>query len=180
MALFDRNDNRGYGYRGDPGRGGGGFVDRAQNAVRRGWNNLEDRFDRDEGDRSGMHLGGGAMRGGTSWAGSYDRDWHQPTDVRGYRDDEGHYGLTHSPGMMGGSAGMPGGMNRYASDYDRGGPGVNRGGMVDYDRGYKSREQTDRGDPYGDRQSHTPIRMTGGRGGQNRYDSGYGNGRDWF
>lgn len=163
---------------------GGGFLDRAQNAVRRGWDNLEDRFDRDDDDRSRMHLGGGAMRGGSSWAGQYDRDWHQPSDLRGYRDGEGHYGVTHSPGMMGGSAGM--GMNRYGADYDRdmnlhrGGGMMNRGGM-DYDRGYKGREQTDAGDPFGDRQSHTPIRVTGGnRGNLNRYDNGYGRGRDWF
>jgi hypothetical protein len=127
-----------------------------------------------------MHLGGGAMRGGTSWAGSYDRDWHQPSDVRGYRDDEGHYGTTHVGGMMGGGAGMPGGMNRYGSGYDRG-MGMNRGGM-DYDRGFTGRSQTDAGDPYGDRQGHTPIRVTGSgnRGGMDRYDNGYGRGRDWF
>ena len=159
----------------------GGFLDRAQGAVRRGWDNLEDRFDRDDSDRNDMHLGGGAMRGGSSWAGRYDRDHHQPSDLRAYRDTEGHYGLTHTGGMMGGHAGM-GGMNRYASDY-RGGMDLDRGDR-DYDRGYKTREQTDAGDPFGDRQSHTPIRMTGGgmghRGTLGRYDENYRGSRDWF
>lgn len=165
---------------------GGGFMDRAQNAIRRGWDNLEDRFDRD--DRNDMHMGGSSMRGGTSWAGRYDRDWHQASDVRGYRDEDGHYGTTHTGGMMGG-AGMSGGMNRYGSDYDRGGMGLNRGGM-DYDRGFKGRNPTDAGDPFGDRQSHTPIRVTGNpmngggmnsRGSVGRYDNGYDRGgRDWF
>ncbi len=148
----------------------GGFLDRAQNAVRRGWENVEDRFDRDDNDR---HLGGGAMRGGSSWAGNYDREY------RG----ESHYGPTHSPGMMGGMTG--GGMNRYGSDYRAGGMDMDRGDRGDYDRGYKTREQTDAGDPFGDRANHTPIRMTGGgmgnRGNQGRYDENYrGNNRDWF
>ncbi|HEX6913026.1 MAG TPA: hypothetical protein VF142_21635 [Longimicrobium sp.] len=171
---MDRYD-RGYTAGGGVHRGGG-FLDRAQNAVRRGWDNLEDRFDRDD-DRGDMHLGSRSMRGGTSWAGRYDRDWHQPSDVRGYRDEHGHYGLTHTGGMMGGGAGMAGGMNRYASDYDRG-LGVNRGGMG-YDRGYKGREQTDAGDPFGDRHSHTPIRVTG-RGNPHRYDESDRGSRDWF
>jgi hypothetical protein len=158
----------------------GGFLDRAQNAVRRGWDNVEDRFDRDDTDRG---MSAGSMRGGTSWAGQYDRDFHQPSDLRGYRDGGSHYGVTHSPGMMGGNAGM--GMNRYSSDFDRGRMDrdrmdLHRGGM-DYDRGYKSREQTDAGDPFGDRQNHTPIRMTGGaRGNPGRYDENYRGSRDWF
>jgi hypothetical protein len=105
---------------------GGGFMDRAQNALRRGWEQVEDRFDRDD-DR---HLGGGAMRGGTSWAGNYDREYGMRGDtpmrgdsgVRGYRDDEGHYGVIPAPTDMNrGYGGMSGGMNRYGTDYDRGG-----------------------------------------------------------
>lgn len=148
-------------------RGGGGFLDRAQNAVRRGWDQVEDRFDRDDADR--MHMGGSSMRGGTSWAGNYDRDMH--------------YGAGHSPGMMGGNAGM----NRYGGDYDRGRMG---GGDWDRgDRGYKGRDQVDNGDPFGDRQNRTPIRMVnnegrmgnrGGTGNGFRYDEGFRGGRDWF
>jgi hypothetical protein len=199
--------DRGYSAGGGMSRGGG-FLDRAQNAVRRGWDNIEDRFDRDDNDRNGMHLGGGAMRGGSSWAGNYDRDMHHPSDLRAYRDSENHYGVTHAGGMMGGNAGM-GGMNRYGSDYDRGRMDMHRGGMDmhrggmdmhrggmdmdrggmdmdrgDYDRGYKTRQQTDAGDPFGDRQNHTPIRMTNGgmgnRGNLGRYDENYRGGRDWF
>lgn len=104
----------------------GGFVDRAQNAIRRGWDRVEETFDRDD-DR---HLGGGAMRGGTSWAGNYDREFGMRGDtpprgdsgVRGYRDDEGHYGVTPAPSSMNrGYGATPGGMNRYGMDYDRGG-----------------------------------------------------------
>lgn len=146
---------------------GGGFLDRAQNAIRRGWDQVEDRFDRDD-DR--MHMGGGAMRGGTSWAGNYDRDYGMRGDsgVRGYRDDEGHYGVTGAPtdmhrGMSGGM--MPGGMNRYGSDYDR---------------GMMGRHHMDDGDPYGDRQNRTPIRVMGGDRNRGRYDQNYRPGRNWF
>jgi hypothetical protein len=175
MAGGANRYDRGYSAGGGMNRGGGGFLDRAQNAVRRGWDNIEDRFDRDDNDRNNMHLGGGAMRGGSSWAGGYDRD-HQA-------GNPGHYGVSHSPGMMGGNAGRDG-MNRYGSDYRAGGMDMDRGDR-DYDRGYKTREQTDAGDPFGDRQNHTPIRMTGGnmgnRGSLGRYDSGYDRGgRDWF
>lgn len=121
---------------------GGGFMDRAQNALRRGWDRVEDTFDRDD-DR--MHMGGGAMRGGTSWAGNYDREYGMRGDtpmrgdsgVRGYRDDEGHYGVTRAPNDMNrGYGGMSGGMNRYGTDYDRGGM-MGRGGMSRYDNQYR-------------------------------------------
>lgn len=156
------------GYSAGGGNRGGGFMDRAQNAVRRGWENVEDRFDRDDNDR---HPGGGAMRGGSSWAGNYDREYRGGSDLRGYRDSEGNYGVTHM-----------GGMNRYGSAYRGGGMDMDRG---DYDRGYKTREQTDAGDPFGDRANHTPIRMTNGsmgnRGNLGRYDENYrGNNREWF
>ncbi|HEX2077144.1 MAG TPA: hypothetical protein VHG08_05530 [Longimicrobium sp.] len=143
--------NLGGGYRGmdhdvDRGMSRGGFMDRAQNAVRRGWDRVEETFDRDD-DR---HLGRGAMRGGTSWAGSYDRDFPRgDSGVRGYRDDEGHYGVmpAHNDdvlarpqgatGRYGGDYRMSGGMNRYGSDYR--GAGHNRGGtdMGRYDNGWR-------------------------------------------
>lgn len=165
---------------------GGGFIDRAQNAIRRGWDQVEDRFDRDNNDR-GMHMGGGSMRGPTSWAGNYDREYGARGDsgVRGYRDDEGNYGVAgandlnrgyNATGGYGGTGWSSGGMNRYGADYDRGGM-MDRGDM-DADRGYRSRQQIDNGDPYGDRQSRTPIRVTEGNRG--RYDQNFRGGRNWF
>jgi hypothetical protein len=136
--------NLGGGYSGmdrdhDRGMNRGGFMDRAQNAVRRGWDRVEETFDRDD-DR---HLGRGAMRGGTSWAGNYDRDFGNRGDsgVRGYRDDEGHYGVmpAHNDDELarpnGGYGMHGGGMNRYGGDYR--GSGLNRGGMGRYDNGYR-------------------------------------------
>ncbi|HEU4883364.1 MAG TPA: hypothetical protein VFT45_13980 [Longimicrobium sp.] len=163
----------------DPDRGmgrGGGFLDRAQNAVRRGWDRVEERFDRDDS----MHMGGGSMRGGTSWAGGYDRDYGMrgESGVRGYRDDEGHYGTTGADGMGRGygATGYPsGGMSRYGADYDR---GMMDRGDLDSDRGYRSRQQIDNGDPFGDRQSRTPIRVVEGNRG--RYDQGFRGGRNRF
>lgn len=172
----------------DPDHGGmgrgGGFIDRAQNAIRRGWDQVEDHFDRDDTDR-GMHMGGGSMRGGTSWAGNYDRDYGMrgDTGVRGYRDDEGHYGVTGADGMNRGygatggyGGGMQGGMNRYGADYDRGGM-MDRGDM-DAGRGYRSRQQIDNGDPFGDRQNRTPLRVVEGNRG--RYDQNFRGGRNGY
>ena len=114
---------------------GGGFIDRAQNAIRRGWDRVENAFDRDD-DRT--HMGGGAMRGGTSWAGNYDREYGMrgDTGLRGYRDDQGHYGVTRAPGDLNrGFGATPGGMNRYGADYDRGG----MTGRGRYDNQYRGR-----------------------------------------
>lgn len=135
--------NLGGGYRGmdrdvDRGMGRGGFMDRAQNAVRSGWDRVEDAFDRDD-DR---HLGRGAMRGGTSWAGGYDRDFPRgDSGVRGYRDEHGNYGVmpAHNDDVLarpryGGDYRTSGGMNRYGSDYR--GSGLNRG-MGRYDDGWR-------------------------------------------
>jgi hypothetical protein len=170
---------------------GGGFLDRAQNAVRRGWDQVEDRFDRDDNDH-GTHMGGGSMRGGTSWAGNYDREYGMRGDsgVRGYRDDESHYGVTgadnlsrgyRATGGYGGGGYSSGGMNRYGADYDR---GMMDRGDQDTDRGFRSRQQIDNGDPYGDRQSRTPIRVVegnrGGLGNRGRYDENFRGGRNWF
>lgn len=141
--------------RGDDRTTGGGFVDRAQEAARRGWDRVEDAFDRDDE----RHLGRGAMRGGTSWAGGYDRDFPRgDSGVRGYRDEHGHYGVmpAHNDDALARPQGASGryggdyrtsGTTRYGADYDR--PG--------YDRGFRSRPQTDRG----------------------RYDGGFRD-RNWF
>ena len=137
--------NLGGGYRGmdrddDRGLNRGGFMDRAQNAVRRGWDRVQETFDRDD-DR---HLGYGAMRGGTSWAGRYDRDLSAPrgdSGVRGYRDEHGNYGVmpAHNDDALArpqGGYGMYGGANRYGGDYRRP-TGPNRGGIGRYDSGFR-------------------------------------------
>ncbi|HVH13626.1 MAG TPA: hypothetical protein VM759_11265 [Longimicrobium sp.] len=150
--------DRGYAARGEHGEG---FVDRAQNAIRRGWDNVEDRLDSRD-DRGRMHAG----------SSRYDREWHRPSDIRSYRDEEGRYGLMHT----GGPRGMRG-MNRYGGDYGRMGAGLDRG----YDRGFKSRERVDVGDPFGDRERQTPIRMMrGGTRDRIRYDRPFRGNRTWF
>ncbi|MBB4637704.1 hypothetical protein [Longimicrobium terrae] len=125
---------------------GGGFLSRAQNAVRRGWDQVEDRFDGDD-DRT---LAYGARPMGR---GSYDRDMQ---GRGGYdRDMQGR-------GMTGGYGGAPmRGRMSYDNDFDH----------RDGGHGYKTRQQTDAGDPFGDRQAHTPIRMVNG-GFDDRYDTG--------
>jgi hypothetical protein len=97
----------------------------------------------------------------------YDRDyghgWHHGYD-RGYRGATGWGGH----GYEGTGRGMYGGGYGEADRWNR------------YDRGYKSRWQTDYGDPFGDRVAHTPIRMTHGEyrgdrgfGWRSDYDRGY-------
>jgi hypothetical protein len=92
-------------------------------------------------------------------------------------DREYGYGAGNRPGRMYG-AGWGG--------YDRSFRG--RYGAMEYDadHGYKSRWQTDYGDPYGDRINRTPIRVIrgefhGGYGADYRaagYDRGFGGARD--
>ena len=108
---------------------GGGWMDRAQNAVRRGWDQVENAFDRDD------------ARPGYGARGGYGRD----------------YGAGR--GMMGGSTGgmRPGGMSRGAGwnasrgrgQYDNGYQGASGAGGIgnepyygnmngnQYDRGYR-------------------------------------------
>lgn len=68
-----------------------------------------------------------------------------------------------------------GGWDRGESDFSYYGGG-NRydrsSGAMGYDRGYKSRWQTDYGDPFGDRAARTPMRMIRGEY-ESRYDRGY-------
>lgn len=96
----------------------------------------------------------------------YDRDyghgWHQSYD-RGYRGmGWGRHGYEDTGARM----------------YGRGRDEMDRWNR--YDRGYKSRWQTDYGDPFGDRASHTPFRMihgefegNRGRGWSRDYDRDY-------
>lgn len=169
MALFDRDYDRdygrryGYGARGryDQGLGGTGryLWNEAQDESREGWNAARravtpnsPRYDRGFGGRA-RHLwneakdetreGWNAVRRGTGrLTGRYDRPtsrgWEGDVDTGAYYGGAG-YGY-----------GTP-----YARDY-----GATRWGAGErYDRGYKSRAETDYGDPFGDRASHTPMRM---------------------
>lgn len=66
-----------------------------------------------------------------------------------------------------------GNMNR---GYGTAGPayGYDRNyGATGYDRGYKSRTETDYGDPFGDRQNRTPIRVMRGEYEGGGYDRNY-------
>ena len=69
----------------------------------------------------------------------------------------------------------------YARDFGYGTPYYGADyGWSGYDRGYKSRWQTDYGDPFGDRERHTPMRVVRGepfrreRGWEMGYDRDYG------
>lgn len=67
-------------------------------------------------------------------------------------------------------------MGGYDRNYVYGAGAPNRGGYgAGYDQDYKSRWETDYGDPFGDRSSRTPIRMTRGEYNAPGYDRGYGN-----
>jgi hypothetical protein len=91
------------------------------------------------------------------------------TNDQGYRMNRGNLGGGYDRGFAG-------------SGYDRGFRGYDRDMRtvgIGYDEEYKPRSQTDYGDPFGDRQSHTPIRMI--RGEAHGYDRGFtgGYGRDY-
>lgn len=221
MAIFDRNYDRDYGYRGGSGNRGDdrGLGDR----MRHGWERVKegarDAMDRDD-DR------GYGYRGGAYGSTDYDRDFGNRnlgsnnnfgTGGHGNRD-LGNTGYGSYGYGAGGGNRQREGLNRLEGDnrdlYDRdsnwyagrnAGMGMGGGGAWSYDRefdrgtgfgasdtdrGYdrdhKSRWQTDNGDPFGDRGSHTPIRMMRGgfrndedRGGMGRgtgYDADFGRG----
>lgn len=97
----------------------------------------------------------------------YDRDYGynaRPRGERPYGAGPIGYDRNYGPGYTG-------------AGYGRGGQSEPMG--YDADHGYKSRWQTDFGDPYGDRASHTPFRvMRGefhgyGRDFEGGYDRGY-------
>ena len=102
----------------------------------------------------------------------YDRDYGYRPARGPWGNDRSQWGPTGAyPNETRWGAGDRGygwaGTNRYGAEFDRG-----------YDRGYKSRWQTDYGDPFGDRQKHTPIRVFneephGIRGWESTYDRDY-------
>lgn len=133
-------------------------------------------YDREFGYRGGMHdrerenrgwFGGGRE---TSRPGGWNEGWggSQGRGGGGWNRDRMH---RDEPMDRGYSAGGRG----YGRDYGRqGGARYDRDwvGRGVYDGEYKSRHQTDTGDPFGDRQSGTPVRMIRGEF-EARYDRGY-------
>ncbi len=135
----------------------GGGMDRGMNAGR---------YDMSRGENFDVE-----NRWGTA---GYDREMRagQGYDA-GYRTRPTHYGSDYGAtgtGRYGRGVGYEPGFPR-----DRG-----------YDRyDYKSRQQTDAGDPFGDRQSRTPVRMvnedyTDRLARRNAYDADIRRDRDWF
>ena len=156
----------------DGGLGGRGF---GVGGNRSGWmSGGMSRSDYDD-DFAGRDLGyrGTEPAWGAAWGGGYDRDFSARRGMDVGRTDFGR-GLN------------TGGME-YTDRSDRGldyGRRMHGAGMertwegrgyddMDYDRGMRSRAQVDAGDPFGDRQSRTPIRVMRG-GARNWGDRG-----DW-
>lgn len=215
MGLFDRNEGRDRGYRGGYDRDMGDRMRQGWHRVEEGFrgrdpndtgmrggpymrDDYENRSTRDYGadygtwggrdvspteagwrgggmNRGGWNLGGGRNEAGRWGSGGYDREMRGDAYDRGYRGRSGQYGYGADYGATG-----PGQYGRglgYEPGYPR-----ERG----YDRHeYKSRQQTDAGDPFGDRQSHTPIRMvnedyTDRLARRNAYDADIRRDRDWF
>ena len=132
MALFDRNDNRGYGYRGDPNANrGGGFLDRVQNAFRgqdvhrgseygagggmsRGWNAGQGGYGRPMDREGGLHQRNSWSDGAwTADAGERsDREWNLSNRGRtGYDRDMND----STPTQAGWRAGSQGRSHRHLS-----------------------------------------------------------------
>jgi hypothetical protein len=140
------------------------FLERAGGSVRRGWNELTG----DDYDRG--YRGGG-------W-GRNDMDLNDMN-----RNDLGRndYGSEYGRGMRG-AAWVREGRYGQGVGYEPGFPRDRHG----YDRHeYKSRYQTDAGDPFGDRQRHTPVRMVNEDyadrlARRNAYDADIRRERDWF
>ncbi|MEX2584177.1 MAG: hypothetical protein WD766_12940 [Gemmatimonadota bacterium] len=102
----------------------------------------------------------------------HDYDEHYRTGAHSNREGWDRYGRpprqNHGDyyGAYGGRNQGWGGSDRSEGDrYDRGFR------PTGYDRGYKSQWETDYGDPFGDRQQHTPMRVI--RGEARGYDAGY-------
>jgi hypothetical protein len=190
MALFNRDYDRNFGYRGT---GRSGY---ASDYGARG-------YDRDMGDRAEGTWE--SMKRGTRDFFGMDNRYD-----RGYSYDRG-MNTTYNRGGAG--EGGYAGRNRQGYDRDIGyssTPGygqdfTGRGARSGYDRPYwghdtwryddhyKSRQQTDAGDPFGDRQAGTPFRVLdeprdrGWFGGydrdfdrNNRYDRGFGANRGGY
>jgi len=190
MAIWDRNDdgNRGMNNMGGRARN---MADRAGNAMRQGMDRMQNRGGYDHtdynagranggwnGDSYGAGGMGGKMGGNSMGSGmrpmgnDYDRDFtYRGTpggnvnggvgrDLgygygAGDRDEMGRASMNYDRGY-----GMGGGGRMNNTGYDRGYGAT--GGAMGYDRGYQGHKNTDHGDPFGDRQQHTPFRVMRG------------------
>ncbi|MEX2571008.1 MAG: hypothetical protein WD737_06860 [Gemmatimonadota bacterium] len=88
----------------------------------------------------------------------------EPRSSRGY--GRAPYGSDYETGPAAGGWGAGDHTGGYGQDYQWGrfDRGNDRGYYgAGYDRGFKSREQTDYGDPFHDREQHTPVRVIRGR-----------------
>lgn len=105
------------------------------------------------------------------WNRNYDRDYGSYGRGYGYGASPGYernYGYS--------DVGRPGMWGSFPEDREN----AYYRGRHRYDEGYKSQWQTDNGDPYGDRLTHTPMRMIHGEYERpehgyhaSRYDRGY-------
>lgn len=175
MAIWDRNDN---GNRGNMGGRARNIADRAGNAMRQGADRFQNRgnggYDRMDYNGSARPTGGwngdsygaggmggqmnGGQMGGGRFAGSeYDRDF----TYRGTPGANVNGGVGRNLGY-GYGAGDRDEAGRASMNYDR---EYGTGGRMNtgYDRGFHSRSDVDNGDPFGDRQQQTPIRVMRGR-----------------
>lgn len=155
MALFGNDYDRDYGYRGtyrDNDRGYRGDNPRygTTGFGNTGWGTsgyATGRNDYDTGYRS---------FGGARESFNDNRDF-------GYRGNAYGTGYGNAGPAYGPAYGAGSNMD-YDRDYGY------RGTAYGYDHNMKSRAQTDRGDPYGDRAAHTPVRVM--RGGYERNGMG--------
>lgn len=196
--AVDRDDSRGYdrnygnrdlGGQGGYGTGytaGGSYYDRTgydrDMGGRGGWNadpnrsagggEELNRYGRDLGDQGnwgyrGTEPGWSTVRN----HGRYDQDFGGQGNARnaGYDRD---FGARRGPGTMGGGGSFGAGMT--------GGMGMNNASRYDQDHGWndrnrdewRSRSQTDAGDPFGDRQNQTPFRVVRGNQGGGHWGGG--------
>ncbi len=189
MAIWDRNDNGNRGMNNLGGRARN-LADRAGNAMRQGMDHMQNRggYDRTDynagratGGWNGDSYGAGGQMGnnmGRPMQNDYDRDF----TYRGTPGGNVNGGLGRDLGY-GYGAGDRDEMGRASMNYDRGygagrmNTGYDRGyaaggAGMGYDRNYQGRNQTDNGDPFGDRQQHTPFRVMRGHEGNNNMNRG--------
>lgn len=107
----------------------------------------------------------------------YDRDYDAGYRSSGRNSGRSFWGTSGAPmrphsdyGVEYGERHTPRGSYRFGFA-GRGGMEPGRGYDAGYDRAYKSRWQTDYGDPFGDRERHTPMRIIRGEYGD--YDRNF-------